>query len=263
MNAARWMAACVFAACCITGPASAQDAAIPNDDEPATVAPSDPAREARELFQRGLALGEESRWADALEHFRRSNALVARASTRFNIGVALGRLGRFVEAIATWDALLAEPDLPEASRTEASRLRTEASASLGEVTLSLDPPDATLFVDGLERTSSTGPSRSVPLDPGRHVLRATHPGHEEASLEVSVVAGERLRRGLRLRAPTAPALTAVTTPRDEPNLLEDPVFWVLAGAFVIVIGAGIGLGVGLTESSSPYGGSRGVILIAP
>lgn len=244
-------------------------AQAPSSAEAETSEVADASAEARDLFRRGLALGEENRWADALEHFRRSDRLVSRASTRFNIGVALGRLGRFVEAIETWDALLAEHgDLPEASRAEAIRLRSEAVASLGEVTLSLEPPDAALFVDGLARATDAGAVRVVPLDPGRHVLRATRDAHEEATLEVSVVAGERVAHTLRLRpTPTAiPPLDAGladTTTRHDAGLLDDPIFWVLAGTIVVVIGAGIGLGVGLSESTPPYGGSRGVILVSP
>ena len=86
-----------------TSPASVEDGVATVEDGVATVedgvaAVEDGVAEAQALFRRGLELGEENRWADALEHFRRSLARVARPSTLFNIGVALGRLGRYGEA---------------------------------------------------------------------------------------------------------------------------------------------------------------------
>lgn len=107
----------------------------------------------------------------------------------------------------------------------------------------------------------------MPLDPGRHVLRATFADHAEATLEVSVVAGERVHHTLTL-LPThtsAPSLARRDTPttNDDGGLFADPIFWVVTGTIVVVIGAGIGIGAGLAESTPPYGGSRGVILVTP
>ncbi len=233
----------------------------PSSDEMAGDRSVDPSAEAQELFRRGLSLGEENRWAEALEHFRRSLSRVPRPSTLYNIGVALGRLGRFVEAIEAFDQLFqgTEP-LPDAVRVEAERLRSEAVASLGELALTIDPPSAALFVDGVSRAGD-GATRTLPLDPGRHVLRATAPEHEEGVVEVSVVAGEHATRRLVL----ASLLLDPPPPVASTSLFDEPAFWIVSGAIVVVLGVGIGVGVGVATSgpSPQYGGSTGVVLLAP
>jgi hypothetical protein len=242
-----------------TGDGSRGEIAPPPEPEAARL------EEAQALFRRGLALGEQGQWADALEHFRRSHARVERPSTLYNIGLALARLGRFVEAIEVLDRVLAEPGLPAAARAEAERLRSEGLSSLGEVTLSITPADAVLYVDGFARNGS-GASRVIPLDPGRHVLRATAPEHDEAELTVSVVAGEHDARELVLtpRIVEPPPPPSPAPPPPGVDLLAEPWFWVVGGVVVIGIGVGVGVGVALgNEPPPPYGGTAGVILLAP
>lgn len=231
-------------------------------EPPAAPSPEDVAG-AQALFRRGLELGTVDRWADALEHFRRSYARVPRPSTLFNIGVALGRLGRFVEAIEVFDELFAGADaLPPPARAEAERLRDEALASLGEVVLELAPEDAAVFVDGDVR-DGTGSPRALALDPGRHVLRATAPDHHERSLEVSLVAGERT--SARIVLERVPDEAPIVPPPPGGSIFDEPAFWIVGGAVIVVLGVGIGLGVGLGTGSTPpqYGGTTGVVLLAP
>src|SRR5687768_2935276 len=99
--------------------------------------------EAQALFRRGVELGEHERWAEALENFRRSRDLAERPNTVFNIGFALSRLGGFLQAIEAFDRYLAltEGEATE-RRSEAIRLRGQALASLGEISLHVGPPDA-------------------------------------------------------------------------------------------------------------------------
>lgn len=243
--------------------AQAQDAAGGATDAASAEGADAAGAEAQALFRRGLELAEQNRWADALEHFRRSHARVERPSTLYNIGLALVRLGRFVEALDVLDRVLAEAGLPVAARQEAERLRTEASASLGEVTLSLSPADAVVYVDGVERVGS-GPSRAIPLDPGRHVLRATARGHDEAELVVSVVAGEHGTEELVLAPQLLPDADPLPPSTDGGDLWSEPWLWIVGGVVVVVGGVGIGVGVALAnDSPPPYGGTTGVVLLAP
>jgi hypothetical protein len=222
------------------------------------------AAEAQALFRRGVELGEQDRWAEALEHFRRSREIAPRPNTVFNVAFALGRLGRLAQAVEAFDEYLAltEGETSE-RRDEALRLRGEALASLAELELELSPPDARVWVDGDLREGAGSP-RSLALDPGRHVVRATAEGHEEGVLTVSVLSGERSQRSLALRPLETPERDPSPPPPPGRSIVEEPLFWVIAGA--LVVGAGVGLGVGVAASqpgaAPPSGGSSGVVLEA-
>lgn len=237
--------------------------AIAQDAPPTESAPA-PEVEAQRLFRRGLELGEQDRWSEALELFRRSRALVERPSTLFNIGYALFRLGRFGEAVETFDAYLATPGVETSGlAAEAARRREEAQRSLATLTLELSPADARVAVDGDPRTGEGSP-RTLALDPGRHVLRASAPDHEEAQLELSVLAAEAVTRSLTLtpivREVIAPPITVV----HETPIVEDPIFWGVTGGVIAAIAVAVGVGVGVATSATPapYGGTTGVVLLA-
>lgn len=246
----------------LVGRARAQEPEQAPEPEPAAVDDLTVAAEAQALFRRGLELGEEDRWAEALELFRRSRALVARPSTVFNIGFALFRLGRFVQAIASFDEYLALTETETSDlRVEAARRRGEAIASLSALTLELTPETARLLVDG-EASDAEGSPRTIALDPGRHVLFATADGYREGQLEISVLAAEHASRQLVL-APLVDAVGDEPPVTHDASLIEDPVFWVVTG--VLVVGAAVAIGVGATLATNgpaQYGGSTGVVLLA-
>lgn len=241
---------------------TAPDVATPT---PTPTVDTGPSADAQALFRRGLELGTEDRWADALSLFLRSRVLVERPSTLFNIGVALGRLGRFREAVAALDEFLA---LPEAAtgeaRPEAQRLRAEASAALAELTLALAPPNATIEVDGATRDGS-GTPRLVALDPGRHILRARREGFEDGVLELSVLAAEHTDASLTLAERVIAPPPPIVPPPPSTSLVDDPVFWIVAVSATLAVGAAIGVGVGVATSESPpsNGGSTGIVLRVP
>ncbi len=172
--------------------------------------------EARTLFDRGLAAADAERWGEAVELFRRASEIVERPSIVFNLGQALMRSGRSTQARAALERFIAIADA-QADRRDieaAQRLLSELSASQGTLDLSLEPADATVELDG-EPLSGTGAERTLTLDPGRHRLAITAPGHRPDRFEVSVIAGSHERRSAILeRLPSAPATLVVHAPSD-------------------------------------------------
>lgn len=223
--------------------------------------------EARALFRRAVELGDADRWSEALELFRRSLAAVPRPSTRFNVGFALFQLGRYREAIEIFDVYLGETEGESTElRAEAVRRRGEAVAALATLSLSLDPPDATLRVDGAPAEGS-GRARVLSLDPGRHLLLASAPGREEQQREISLLAAEHAEASIVLE-PIAPFDTHETDTTDTSgtSLENDPIFWIVLGSAVLAVGIGVGVGVGVATSqgtTAPYPGSTGVVLTMP
>ncbi len=173
-----------------------------------------PLGEARALFQRGIELVGEERWGEALEYFRRSRSLAERPSTVFNIGSVLVRVGRMAEAIGTLEEFLrvSDPRANATERREAERLLSEARGARVRLTLSLNAPDARLWVDGAP-AEGAGVERVVELDPGEHQLRLAAEGYDDEALTLSALPGQGVRRAVQLRArPTRIVLSV--TPAD-------------------------------------------------
>jgi len=175
--------------------ASAQDAAASPE-------------QARELFVQGVQASQEDRWADAVELFRRSRAILERPSAVFNTAVALSRIGRVVEALEDCERYLELAD--ESDRSEAERygqarlLLEELQTRVATLTLTVEPADAELEIDGRPR-EGTGAERSVRLDPGEHAVELRAHGFELHRFEVTLAPGARQTRAVELQRPgTAP-----------------------------------------------------------
>ena len=273
MVKSRWLARVLLAAIAAVavmapGPLSAQDAE--------TLA------EARAAFDEGIALAEADRWGEALTAFRRSESLVPRPSTSYNIANALYRLDRPSDALAE----LAEYDrMPEvrnnpAALERSAKLRTFIRDAVGEIRLTLTPANARLFVDG-SPSALEGHERVLLLDPGAHFIRVAREGYvphrqelhverggrqalvielEALGAPTAVAAGPSLSVGgstLALGSDDAPLSTPAPVQDDRERFVKRPGFWVMIG---VIAAAGIGAGVAvavLRKDDAPSCGTTG------
>jgi hypothetical protein len=161
---------------------------------------ADSMRTARSLFQRGIELVGQERWGEALEYFRQSRALAERPSTVFNIGSVLVRVGRMAEAISALEEFLriSDPRANATERREAERLLAEARAARVGFELTLNVPDAELWIDGTQ-VAGAGAQRRLELNPGSHQIRVAAEGYEDESFTLSALSGQALQRDVRLR----------------------------------------------------------------
>jgi hypothetical protein len=173
-------------------------AAQPSDPSPQQLA------EARELFDRGIRLTRQERWAEALELFRRSRAVAERPSTVFNMATVLARLGRAREALqAVRDfQRIADPERDAEMREQAREMERTLRESFAQLELTVTPGDAEVRVDG-EWVSGNGSRRQLLLDPGDHVVRVSATGHTPVEFRLSVLAGSRGERTVDLTAERA------------------------------------------------------------
>lgn len=146
----------------------------------AAVSVDSPAARARAHFERGLEHARNEAWVDALEAFRASLALLDRPATRLNVGAALLRLGRNLEARAEMDALLAS-SLGESERAQAITIRDHAVEGIRSVEVALEPSDAVVSIDGATAAVRAG---HIEVDPGRHTLEARAEGHVSEVREI-------------------------------------------------------------------------------
>lgn len=191
--------------------------------------------EARKAFLLGSERVKEARWAEALEAYERSAKLKPHAVTTFNVGVCERALGHGTRAEKAFAEALAddrrESIMPEPVRRDAEAFLGETRATLAELDVTLDPPDATLLVDGrplvtLARTergvvtvaglAAPGPAQVAPaaqfrlrLDPGAHVLLLGHAGFADVVRREAV--GPGARSELRLSLTRLPGKLSVTS----------------------------------------------------
>ncbi len=131
---------------------------------------------ARALFERGLEQANAESWSEALESFRSSLTQLDRAATRLNIGAALLRLGRYIEARDEMDVLLASSVAEADERARATELRARAMDGIRVIELHVEPASASVTVDGAARGGAIAAGR-LELDSGRHRLEVRAEGH--------------------------------------------------------------------------------------
>jgi len=193
-----------------------------------------PAEEqARALFDQGLALSDEARWSEALDAFKKSDALVHSASVRINMAVTLRALGRYVEAKRIIEDLLArgvdDKPLKPASQKDVEKLRDEVVPKIVHVELKRNPSDGSVEIDGtLFLVAADG---RVELDPGKHVFILRKRGYETVTVTQSLEGREAVV------ILTAPKLDIAPPPDDRP-FYKRGWFWATVGG-VVAAGAAV------------------------
>ncbi|TKD06325.1 tetratricopeptide repeat protein [Polyangium fumosum] len=218
----RWLAVAPVVACLLVAP-------IALGAGPAKPTPEQ--RQARALFDQGLALSDEGKWTEALEAFRKSDDISPSTSVRFNIAASLRALGRYVEARDTLDAAVTDAEIRKVPikpslKTEIDKLREEVSGKIIRIELQTSPANADVTVDGMPIKLAT--DGRAEIDPGKHVFVIGAKGHDTTTVTKTVSQGDT---SLTLTAPRAAAVEA-PKPKDPP-FYKRPWFWGTVGAVVV------------------------------
>jgi PEGA domain len=186
----------------LTARASLAQAADDTGGPTAKTEAAPPARRAaaEERFHRGLDLAGQQRWDAALAEFLASRELFPTRSATRNAAIALGRLARYAESLAHYEALLEEfgPTMPP-DHLQAVRRELEAvKAQTAEVFVDVSEPGVSVVLDG-EPRGSTPLKKALRVNPGTHVLRFAKAGFESTAYTLSVAAGTSKAVTSRLR----------------------------------------------------------------
>lgn len=207
---------------------------------------------AREAATQGIELLHAGKYADALDKLRRAQALYDAPVHLLYIARAEEKLGQLVEASESY-RLLARYALPsgapEAWVTAVRDGQKELEAieprlpKLSVLSEPKDVPSATLTIDG-SAVSVAVIGIARPVNPGRHHVELSAPGHVPAAADVELKEAESRSVTLKLvpdgssvapaEAPGAPASGDSAAPVEEPA----------SGSFVGFLG-GIRLGVAI------------------
>lgn len=145
--------------------------------------------EARQRFDRGLALYETGDYLGALAEFERAHELTQHPLVLYNVALVHAKLGN---AVATVDAIeglraLGWAKLGEERQARLERTYAEQSARIGTLSLVTNVPGAVLQVDNVDVPPAS--AARLRLGAGRHLVSAFAPNFAPKSLAVSVVGG--------------------------------------------------------------------------
>lgn len=150
-------------------------------------------------FQYGLRLARSENWRAALVEFDASIAALPNRSALYNRALCLRNLYRYPEAIEAFQHYLefAGADMEAAHRAEIDALIATMGEMLTNVSIEVNQPGATIFVDDREVGTSPleGPQQ---LLAGRHEVRVALPGFVTIRQDVQVVTGRELSLDLTL-----------------------------------------------------------------
>ena len=211
-------------------------------DRPTTAPPAGPdaamQAEARRRFEQGVALVKAGNCDAAIAELRASFDLVPRANTLYNIGQCNETLGRYADAVVTYEEFLAfaaadDPDrrVVEAQIASLRRLlgrvivkvNVEAEVWLGDRRLGVAPGE--LLVEG-----------------GRHTIELRREGYEPVRREVDLAGGKIVEVDVTLKKLAPKIIRQNTVIERKARGLPRYLFWSGVGATTVSLAIGAGFG---------------------
>jgi hypothetical protein len=260
----RWLAAIVACVCLSVLPAHGARA----QNAQATAM-------ARALFEEGVALADQAKWAEAVDRFQRAQSLKPTPAIAFNLASALAETGKIIESSELLATLAHDPTTPPALKLECEAKLAEVSARRAFIVVQVEhaPGDATVEVDGHMWPRAAWGVAS-PVDPGNHLVIGRTGTVEATRAELTLAAGERRNLALSWPQPEAKGPTREAEdqpmqkapaehPRDDTRrpLYKNWVLWTCVGA---VVAGGVVAGVLLADkedkTEAPIPGNAGVVI---
>ncbi len=203
---------------------TASSSAAPPSAPPPVGAPSaQPADDpsllaAREEFKKGIAFAKDTQWVEALGAFERADALHPNATITFNVAICHRALGSYTIARDKFNEAAAAPDpggLPSSLKEEARGNVAQIESLLVHASVTLDPPDAQVSVDGrplrqdgdifIAGVLAPSAPRAMPrpsfelvMGPGQHLITVSKPGYGSAAVTRNFGNGEHAALPLSL-----------------------------------------------------------------
>jgi hypothetical protein len=210
---------------------------------PAEAAPDPAQNKAREEFEAGVTALREGRLIEAERSFRASLSSARRASALYNLALTLLKQGRYRESIHTAREIASDASLSADARyrEDAEALVRRASASLATLRVSVRPTSALVRVDG-ELAQEAGAERSIVVDPGRHVLEVSAPGHLAVQHGVVLQGGTEI--ALVVSLTPLPSPSPAPTPDSAPRKTGATVApWIVVGVGGALMAGGLVTGI--------------------
>jgi tetratricopeptide (TPR) repeat protein len=183
-------------------------------------------KKARDLFQAGLTLVNQGRFAEALERFEQTWAVRPHPSIQYNIGRCEEQLDHPFNALRAFrEYLRLSPNAADREQVFESIARLERklrAKGLQELSVEVDRPGATVRLDGVELGAAPV---SLALPVGPHRVQVTLEGYEPIEQELALTTTRPAQLSLRLtpvREAPQPSVVADSPRVQKPVVLEPP-----------------------------------------
>jgi hypothetical protein len=224
----------------------------------------DPTTCGRKHFERGAQAFERGEFAASASEFEAALALRPHPVIRFNLALALARLGRPSAAVAQLRLVVGDPAADRELRGRAEREQKSAEQALSRVTFRLsDPTRERVELDG--KSVDLAAQGELTLDPGMHHVRVVSNSSIVLDQDLELSPGERveLRVGERSRridvvvVPDAPAsvaapVVAPVVPATASRGLPPVVFYAGVGATAVLAGFTVWSGLDTQSAYDDY-----------
>jgi len=221
--------------------------------EPSAPAPSaSSTNEARERFQRGVALYREGSFDAALAEFRRAYEIAPNYRILYNLAQVQVERHDSVAALTLFGQYLQQGgnELDAERRAQVERDMQSLRGRVADLTVECNVVGAQLSIDGVEAGTLplAGP---IQVNSGVRQIAVAKPGYQSVSRSLTIAGAQPLRLALTLQpldGRTATGVPAATTPASQTNAqhsqggLSAP-FWVSAVATGVFAGAAVTFGV--------------------
>ncbi|HEX5661315.1 MAG TPA: hypothetical protein VFX59_29200 [Polyangiales bacterium] len=171
--------------------------------------------EYRALIDQALSEFGHKNWPEARVLFRRAHELNPNARTLRGIGMTSYEMRDYVAAVLQLSAALEERRQPltDAQRKEVEQLLARSRTFVGAYTLTVEPEQAQVTLDGAALVHDAAGRVLVPF--GEHTLHASAPDYLADDTKLSVQGGEQKELHVTLRKPSlAPAVRASEPPAN-------------------------------------------------
>jgi len=211
--------------------------------------------EARERFQRGVALYRESSFDAALAEFRRAYEIAPNYRILYNLAQVQVERHDSVAALALFEQYLQQGgnEIDAARRAQIERDMQSLRGRVADLTVQSNVSGAQLTIDGVE--AGTLPlSEPIRVNSGVRQLTLAKPGYQSVSRSVTIAEAQPLTLTLNLQAAAGPPAVGSAAVAAAPNAPKEPPpaeqshglstpFWISAVATGVFTAAAVSFGV--------------------
>ncbi|HET7539877.1 MAG TPA: PEGA domain-containing protein [Polyangiaceae bacterium] len=235
--------------------AIASHSAIAFAEPPAPAPSANATTEARERFQRGVALYREGSFDAALAEFRRAYEIAPNYRILYNLAQVQVERHDSVAALSLFGQYLQQGgnEIDAERRAQVERDMQSLRGRVADLTVESNVSGAQLTIDGIEAGTLplAGP---VQVNSGVRQITLSKPGYQSVSRSVTIAGAQPLKLNLNLEPADARAAegtaaaaaggtsTGKNTKSDQSHGLSTP-FWISAVATGVFTGAAVTFGV--------------------